>query len=283
MIEKLTKEQEDLLDVYKDKWLETGLSTKEIDFDKSIEALKVIYAGGNEKLPSRHEIYDSPFAARTAWKEKYNLDIHSNDFIYGAQDATWLSFYNYFLEVLDVKQCEPLKGLMDLASHCGWALIYDEVIALTHNPVHIKFDDEERLHCENDLAIKYRDNTGVAAWHGTPIPKEWIFDKNVITPEIMFRWENIEQRRAACEIIGWANVLDHLEAVVIDEDADPTIGTLLEVNLPDSGKEKFLIAHDPNVKKRVGIPVPKEMTTALEANSWTYGIDKVEFNPQFRV
>ena len=74
-----------------------------------------------------------------------------------------------------------------------------------------------------------------------------------------------------------------MDSVVIDKDEDETIGTLMEVNIPDIGKEKFLVAVDPNVGKRVGLPVPPEMETALQANSWTYGIDPFEFKPNFRV
>ena len=99
----------------------------------------------------------------------------------------------------------------------------------------------------------------------------------------MFKHPNIEQRRCACEIIEWAQVLKHLDAQVIDKDPDETIGTLLEVSLPDSGQEKFLLALDPNVNKLVGIPVPFEMKTALQANSWTYGIEEFDFKPTFRV
>jgi internalin A len=162
-------------------------------------------------------------------------------------------------------------------------LLFDELVVLTRKPVHIKFDAQNRTHCDNDYAIKYPDNTGVAIWHGQMIPPEWIFDKSTITPDVLLHWKNIEQRRCSCEIIGWSNVLKLLNSKVIDKDPDPTIGTLLEVELPDSGNEKFLLALDPNTNKEVGLPVPNEMKTALEANSWTYNIPKFEFKPDFRV
>lgn len=283
MITELTQEQEELLKTYKDKWTEIGLSTKEVDIEKAMEAVKAAYIAGGLEAPEKYEIYDSPFEARDEMKLRYNIDIKSADFAYGAHDASWLSFYNYFLEVLKIDTCKPLQGLMDLAKYTGWWLPFDELIVFTHNPVHIKFDEEGQTHCEDDLAIKYRDGTGVAMWHGTAIPEAWIFDKSSITPEVMFKWPNIEERRCACEIIGWVNVLKELDAVVIDKDPEKTIGTLLEVELPDSGKERFLLVSDPNVNKLVGLPVPPEMKTALEANSWTYGIDKVNFKPEFRV
>jgi hypothetical protein len=55
----------------------------------------------------------------------------------------------------------------------------------------------------------------------------------------------------------------------------------LEATLPDSGKERFL-----QVRCGTGrdfcIPVPREMTTALQANAWTYGLDAINFKPEVR-
>lgn len=283
MIENLTPDQEAQLDVYRDKWLEIGLATSEVNVEEAMKAITLAYKTAGLVAPTKYEVYDSPFEAKNEMLLRYDIEVTSNDFIYGAQDATWLSFYDYFLEVLDIKECERLRGLMDFAKHCGWALLFDELIVLTHNPIKIKFDEDNRTHCEDGLAIEYRDGFGVAMWHGTAIPKEWIFDRSTITPEVMFKWSNIEQRQAACEIIGWATVLKHLKAETVQEDPDKEIGILLEVELPDSGKEKFLLVIDPNTKKEVGIPVPYEMQTALEANSWTYGLDKFDFKPEFRV
>ncbi len=286
MIESLTDEQTKLMDVYRDKWLEIGLSTTTLDVDNALAALKVAYATAGLTMPDKYEVYDSPFEAIREMKRLYNEDVSPNDFVYGSQDATWLSFYEYFKDVFDIKECHELQGLIDFAQHSGWALLYDEMVVLTHKPTEIKFDENNLTHCEDDYAIKYRDGTGIAMWHGTRLPpeaEEWILDKSTITPKVLFQWENIEERRCACEILGWASVLEHLDATVVDEDSDPTIGTLLEVELPDSGKEKFLMATDPNVGTKVGIPVPSDMSTALEANSWTYGIDKIDFKPEFRV
>jgi len=36
------------------------------------------------------------------------------------------------------------------------------------------------------------------------------------------------------------NILAELKSKVIDKDDDPEIGTLLECEIPDSGKERFL-------------------------------------------
>ena len=78
-------------------------------------------------------------------------------------------------------------------------------------------------------------------WHGQSIPDWWISEKGKLTPEIALRWDNVEQRRSACEILGWANVLEHpsLNPRIIDQDL-PHIGTLIEVDLPDAEGQWFL-------------------------------------------
>jgi hypothetical protein len=94
-------------------------------------------------------------------------------------------------------------------------------------------------------------------------------------------WANVEQRRAACEILGWQHILAELDAKVIDKDADAQIGTLLEVNLPDSGPERFLSVRC-GTGRQFALPVPREVDTALAANAWTYGLDKLSFKPEIR-
>ncbi len=283
MINELNTEQTNKLNEYCNKWLDIGLSTSDTDVEKALEAIKLAYETAGLTPPDKYENYDSPFEAITEMKIRYNIDISLNAFVFGAHDASWLSYYNYFQEVCKLEDCNKLQGLMDFAKYSGWALLFDELIVLTRKPIQINFDENKTLHNETDYAIKYADGVGITAWHGTKIPEEWIFDKSSITTDVLFKWSNVEERRCACEIIGWAEVLRHLSATIVDEDPEPTIGVLLEVDLPDSGKEKFLLVKDPNVDKKVGIPVPKEMKTALEANSWTYGIDMVDFKPEFRV
>jgi hypothetical protein len=95
-------------------------------------------------------------------------------------------------------------------------------------------------------------------------------------------WENIEQRRCAAEIVGWAKILDELSAKIIDEDDDPEIGTLVEVDIPDIGKERFLKVQC-GTGRTFAIPVPPEMSTAISAQAWTFGIELKDFKiPEVR-
>jgi hypothetical protein len=62
-----------------------------------------------------------------------------------------------------------------------------------------------------------------------------------------------------------------LNAKRIDIDPDPQIGELLEVEMPEVGVERFLRVTC-GTGRTFALPVPPTVTTALEANAWTYDI-----------
>jgi hypothetical protein len=116
----------------------------------------------------------------------------------------------------------------------------------------------------------YPDGWSIYAWHGVRVPREWIEDKS-ITAEQALKQDNVELRRVACEIVGWDRILNDLDIKIINVDPDPQIGTLVEVNLPDAPRERFLRVLCGTGRTFV-IPVPNHVQTALEANAWTYDI-----------
>jgi hypothetical protein len=285
LITELTPEQTAQFDKYAQKWIDIGMSTEPLDFESAKAAVIKAYEIAGLKPPTRFEVADSPNSAIDLIQKIDPSQTRSdilNGMSYGCHDAAWLSFYDYFLEVCGVEECRKLEGLFELAKSCGWLSMYDELVVFQHRPTSILLDDEKRLHCEFAPAITYRDGYSVYAWHGVRIPGQWIEDKSSITPEIALHWENVEQRRAACEIIGWKNILDMLNAQVIDQDEDPMIGTLVEVDIPDIGREKFLRVLC-GTGREFALPVPPEMETALQANAWTFGMDETEFfKPEVR-
>jgi len=92
-----------------------------------------------------------------------------------------------------------------------------------------------------------------------------------LTSQEALKVSNMEQRRAACEILGWAKILKELNATVIDQDEDPMIGTLVEVDIPEVGKEKFLKVLC-GTGREFAIPVPPDMKTALQSNAWSFNL-----------
>ncbi|MBF0290036.1 MAG: hypothetical protein HQM14_19640 [SAR324 cluster bacterium] len=204
---------------------------------------------------------------------------HSEEFYYEF-DLRIAFEIDYFFNVAGCKTSRRIqKILIELAKHCGGWLFYKNIAILYDRPQSIVFDQNHLLHNETGKAIQYQDGFGVYSWHGVQVPCEWIESEPPVD-DILNR-ENIEQRRAGCEILGWNKILSKLGARSIQKDKNPQVGELLEVDLHGSGRERFL-----KVKCGTGrdfvIPVPVDCETARQANAWTYGLIENEFNVEVR-
>jgi hypothetical protein len=314
-IESLTPEQEALIPVYVKKYLDNAFNGSRIDTTKLSVAFTEAYAEIGSASPQLL-VFDSPYAALMAiafvkniskfktnatvdtfmetgdtslWpeifaeygdqiKQKCKGNIWDSNFLWGSQDGYWVG-WGKFVEHIGAELEEETSRRLDImdriGEQCEWWWPFENFVVASQKPVKVKFDDRELLHCEDGYAIEYADGYGVAMWHGTRIPIEWVTSKKPTAHEAL-TWENIEQRRCACEILGWDNIIDQLDDVkIVDEDPNPEIGTLISANIPDIGKEQFL-----RVKCGTGrtfaLPVPPTMKTAKQANAWTYGFDDPE-------
>lgn len=75
--------------------------------------------------------------------------------------------------------------------------------------------------------------------------------------------------------------MSRLGATVIDKDDDPMIGTLLEADIPGFGISRFLQVLC-GTGRTFSLCVPVDMTSALEANAWTYELSPEELKWEFR-
>ena len=136
-------------------------------------------------------------------------------------------------------------------------------------------DEQFRIHREDGPAIVWGTEEQYW-WRGVQVEKEWIMEPGSVDPSLALTHSNVEKRRALSEILGWEKVLDQLTVKVVNEGDSPEIGTLLEVDLPDSPGSKFLRVRCGTGRNFV-LPVPESMRTALEANCWTYDLTEEEF------
>lgn len=209
--------------------------------------------------------------------------LHVSGGGYGCLDAPWLAFFAaaHALSPLPAPLQQELAAHTELAKHAGWWLCFENVCFVTRRP-RVSIDERGRLHNENGPAIAT--DTGrpiLYAWHGTEVPDDFIRDKENLPVDRALRWPNLEQRRAAAEILGWARVIRELDSRVIQEDPNPEIGTLLEVRLPDAPAARFLRVRCGTGREFV-LSVPPTMQTAREANAWTWGLRPEDYAPQVR-
>lgn len=190
-----------------------------------------------------------------------------DDSFFGSLDAMWLAAGDMYKRFgLDTTS---LYGGDELVRSAGWILPHVNICWVSERPCTLRRDAEGRLHSETGAAVEYPDGWKIHAWHGTHIPAHWIENRSMLEIQTALTWSNIEQRRAAAEIIGWDRVLEQVHARILDTDPDPQIGVLLEAHLPDAPLSRFLRVLC-STGRQFCLPVPPTVRTALEANCWTY-------------
>jgi hypothetical protein len=196
-------------------------------------------------------------------------------------DAGCCAWADYFNEVFGIA---TERNFLEIVQSCGYYWTLHGVCFASERPSEIHLDNDGRLHCETGMSVRYAGSGwGLFRWHGVSVPDEWSLSRGSLTPSKVLKHSNVEQRRAAIEMLGWARILSDLNARTIDSDPDPQIGDLVEVELPDlSEKVKFL-----RVKCGTGrdfaIGVPPHITKALDAQAWVVGLEPAEFvKPEVR-
>jgi hypothetical protein len=291
-IEALTPDQEAQLAVYRDKWLNIGLSTAPIDMETAIESVKLAITSARKisntkiHMPTDFVRAASPVEALKIGRE-YNPKLKTSEFmsntLWGFHDSDWISFYDYMQVELGVKNLESIDGHRQMAMNCGWVTILGDLCIIQDRPVAVHFDENRRAHNEKGGAIEYSDGYNVMMWHGTRIPRSWITEGLSATEALS--QQNMELRRAACEIVGWINVLESLDYTVVDADPDPILGgTLVEVDLADEDddkKSRFVMVRC-GTGRDFAIRVPPETMTALEGVAWSYNMTPEQYMPEVR-
>ena len=178
---------------------------------------------------------------------------------------------------LKLESHDKYEAWEECVVHGGFRVLHEDFCMVSDFPEILLKDEQNRPHCENGPSHKWRDGWSLYHWHGVSIPEAWIMDKKTLTAKDALNWENLEQRRAACEILGWAAIVKELNFKTINEDKNPQIGKLIEVDLPDSGKDRFLMVQC-GTKREFVLSVPptsveKGIKTALNAWNWLHFYD----------
>jgi hypothetical protein len=200
----------------------------------------------------------------------------------GNQWSGWSAFISFFRHVAKLPIDYAKWQHWEAASiHAGPRHMHREFCIVSDFPRVLKLDEQSRPHCGDGPFCEWADGFRLYAWHGTRVPASWIEHPEKLDAKTALNWENVEERRAAAEIIGWDRVLRELNPTEIDRNRDPEIGTLLRADLPDAPGQQFLQVRCGTGRTFV-LPVPPDVRTALEANAWTYGLRPDEYQPEVR-
>ena len=283
MLEYLTPEQEARLPEFRDFGLSLGLSTERSDREAGNAAIRAHYRACGLSEPKEIRWFDSPYASvRASVLDSVGASVRDSVLAsvlasvrasvgasvgahYDADDAAWFMAWDQY----GVSLPPSALTMIEVSRHVWWYYPGREIVFVSDRPTKIARDDGGRLHSENGKAIEFADGNGFSAWHGQTIPDDWVTGSPP-EPAKALHWPNMDQRAAACEIVGWHNILDQLKACTIDDSGDPVWGKLVEVDLPDSGKERFLDALC-GTGRRFALPVPPSTKSVDAAQSILHG------------
>jgi hypothetical protein len=195
-----------------------------------------------------------------------------------ASDCSRIDFY---VSVLNCSYSEKRwETLQSLSRFCGWISPFEKFCIVCDRPLHLRFDNENRLHAEGEPAIEFTDGYSLYSYHGVTLPEKY---GKIHPQQWQATWllteENAELRRVLIQGIGYARICQELQAIEldtwqeytllkIDADVDEESIYLLKMTCPSTGFIHVL-------------RVPPNMKSAREAIGWVnWGVDPEEFGEQ---
>ena len=160
----------------------------------------------------------------------YNSVYNSGYSIYGQHDAGHLSFYDYFNEVVGLKEeTNKVQGLISLAKSAGWALPHENICWVSERHQVLNRDNRGRLHCLTGPAVIYPDGWEIYAINGVLVPEKVVKHPESYTEEDINNEKNSEVIRVLAERLGWDKFLNIMGSKRIDIWVDPRTGLVYEL------------------------------------------------------
>lgn len=252
MIKSLTKEQQEKMPSYVNKWLSIGLDNKRANRSKAEAAIAEIYKQANLAPPTTIEWVQSPIEATKLLREKYKIDKSSvlSNAVFGNHSAGILAFYDYFLTECSLEVCAPMKPFMTLAEECNWFFPYDNIVVMCEKPIRNTIMNG-LAHNDYQAATEYADGFKIYDLRGVVVP-EWVVltPANEMNPKDVLAIENVDVRREAMRKIGLDKLFHSLDKTTIDTLTayiDPNtnefsiLGAIKDFLSPDKNRTNFVI------------------------------------------
>jgi len=298
MLTELTQEQEQLIPVVRDEWIDRFYSNPnptDLDEAKATEFVAWVYGLSKHKAP-KVLFADSPLQAQQIAndlaKEVEGKDYKKRYFepssAIGITNFSWVAFYDYFtrIGVINHNEFNKYKEYSNLNIYDS--IMLQDVCIVTRLPISIKstvFRGNRVPHSADSSAIEFKDGFKMYFWNGTIIPEKWVLAPESITKEDIVSESNAEMRRILMEILGAKEYYDALTdgegLTMIDEDIDVQGNPmrLYETKKKDElvGKKvQFLEVVDPSTGRVYNIYPPKQNARNVwDAKAQTFSDEKL--------
>jgi hypothetical protein len=279
----LTKEEEKLVDDYGLKMLQNGIKCGiKTDMSKAKEYVEYFYKTVlGVDLPKEIVLIDSPEAAINivAKSTGQNPKDLVSEVLFLNWWTGWVAYYHAGVNILK-EECE--KELVDdlnyyetIVNNLHAILPCEKVCFIIEYPELVSLLDGDlekfTLHNTKDLALKYKDGTGMASINGITVP-EYIattpakkLDAKQVLGEV-----DIDVRREGINKIGIAQFVKAIGAKVIHKSKGKKVWenyTLLSTNFGDK-ERRFLKMVNPSTKDVTLERVADSCQTTQEANAF---------------
>ena len=199
--------------------------------------------------------------------------------MYGAHDAAWLSFYDFFWQEFHLDCIKDLLPSFDIAHNCGWWSAFADCAILQERPCKIVKNDQDQLHCEDGPAIEYPDGYKIYCLEGRWFDEMVVMDPNLITQEMIEGEQNAEKRRIILNRYGYERYFQNAECTVVDHDEVPVSVTdqrlMPRTLIKTKNGDLFLVGTDGSTKDRVYVmPILREIKTCKEAHQLISGLNE---------
>ncbi|BAY13857.1 DUF6745 domain-containing protein [Calothrix sp. NIES-2098] len=188
------------------------------------------------------------------------------------------SYYDFCISVLNCKHDEIVWKYFELVvKECGWIFAGKNICIVCDRPLHIRFDNQHRLHAEGEPAIEYADGFSLYSYHGVTLPEKY---GKVHPQQWQAQWllteDNAELRRVLIQGIGYGRICQELQAIELDTWAEYT---LLKIDAEVDEEAIYLLKMTcPSTGFIHALRVPPDMKSAREAICWVnWGIAPEEF------
>ena len=319
MIDKLTEQQEKDLVEFRERYLKIGTNTdvadtsvtQELDeffdylnmdhptyvhVDNPYEANVLLTALSNKDVYLAHQkalegeidfgemISEKLIADLESYMKENNISINSYGFLSGANNAYWVSLYQ-FGKHIGVEYEEKDDNLLQIwerfIKKVGYVFLVDHVCVYTNRPSEIHFNDQGEGHCEDGPYIKFRrgEKSNVYGINGVVVPKHVVMEPEKIDLKMIDDEQNAEIKRIMIERMGIGKYLEVTKAEVIDGDMTFVSQQNDDRHVPralmkDREGRKFLVGTDGSTDRVYYMQVPEECETCKEASNALAGVDE---------
>jgi len=204
----------------------------------------------------------------------------------GQWDSAWLAYATFLADVYGPAGAAGWRRRIDAlaaAQAAGWWFPHLDFVLVSARPQTVRTETvpgaPARPHCATGPALVWPDGWQLYFWHGTRVPA-WVVEQPTV--EAVHAEPNVEVRRCGIEALGWDAYIAGARLRLVDRADDPgnpgchlslydvpaaVWGTATRVLLATNGSPER-----DGTRRRYGLPVPAELSSAVHAAAWTYGV-----------